>query len=130
MPGMAHLPLPGPQGAVTCARRPRIAYIHSIHINARGPTEAPAKRNGGVADFRGIKILSVLDLHAGFQLRQIQKVAAVDRQSFNLTGTQYSLHRCLLGVDLKLTGLHIDDRALLPYLEMYVSVRGVAHQHY
>src|SRR5208282_2927331 len=61
-----------------------IADVDSIDVDARRAAEAPAKRDRGISDFGRIEILTVLNLYAGFKLGEIEEVASIDREVFNL----------------------------------------------
>ncbi len=71
--------------------------------------------------------MTILNLHARFELRQIQEVTPVHRQVLDLTGRQNSLHGCLLGVDLNLTPLYFNHSALLANFQLHASVGRVVH---
>ena len=58
--------------------------VRAIHLNARRASEAPAKRDGLIADLGRVEVGSILDLHTRLKLRQIEEVATVDRQTFDL----------------------------------------------
>ncbi len=77
-----------------------VADVHAIHVDARRAAEAAAERNRGVTAFGGIEVLSVLNLDAGFELREIKEVASIDRKVLDLRGGEHALHRGLLGVHL------------------------------
>ncbi len=106
-----------------------VADVNSVHVNAGGSAETAAERNRRVTGLGGIEILTVLNLHAGFKLRQIQEVAAVHRQVRNLIRVQDALHLSLLGVDCDRAGLHFNDLALLAKLQLDIGGGSVAHFH-
>ena len=93
---------------IDCARRNvrrgsahgLVADVDAVHVNTRGPSEAAAERDRRIPGFRGIEVLSILDLYARLELSQIKEVAPVHRQILDLSGRKYTLHRCLFGVHL------------------------------
>ena len=76
-----------------------VADVHAVHFDARGASEAAADGNRREADFGGIEIGAILNLHARFELREIEEVAAVHRQVFDLFLVQDALHAGLFGID-------------------------------
>ena len=74
----------------------------------------------------GIEVGAVLDLHPGLKLRQVEEVAAVDRQILDLTGGQHALHRGLLGIDADRRGFHADRGGFRADLQLEVDRAVVA----
>src|SRR3989442_11387725 len=74
-------------GARRNVHRSRTGYlirnVDAVHLDSSRAAETPAKGDGGIAVFTA-EIRPVLDLNARFQLRQIEEIAAVDRQALNL----------------------------------------------
>src|SRR5262249_32248283 len=67
-----------------------VADIHAVHVDARSTAEAPSEGNRGIANFGGIKVLTVLNLDARLQLRQVQEVAPIDWEVFDLLRRQHA----------------------------------------
>src|SRR5215472_12598328 len=61
-----------------------VADIDSVNFNSCASSKPASEGDGGVSNLGGIKIRAVLDLHARFELGQVEKVTPVDRQVFNL----------------------------------------------
>ena len=76
-----------------------------------------------------IEALSVLNLHSRLKLRQVQKVAPIDRQILNLFRTQYSLHCGLFRVHLHGRALHLNNLAFQSDFQLHIAGRGVADEY-
>jgi len=77
--------------------------------------------------FVGSKFAPSWSLHAWLELCQVEEVAAVDWQVFNLTRRQNALHRGLFGVDLNIAGLHLNYGAFLSDFQLYAAVGGIVY---
>src|SRR5208337_179586 len=98
-------------------------------LDAGRAAEASAKGNGLVADLGRIEVASILNLHARLKLRQIEEVAAIDRQILDLGCGQNALHRRLLRVYASRSGLDRDRRGLRANLQLEVDGAVVADLH-
>ena len=61
-----------------------VADINAVNVDAGGAAEAAAERDRRVASLGRVKVLTVLNLNAGLELREVEEVAPVDRQVRNL----------------------------------------------
>src|SRR6478736_3831553 len=94
-----------------------------------GPAETSAVGDGRKTRFRGIEVLSVLNLHARLELRQIEEVAPVHGKIFNLLRVQYALYGRLLGIHLHRSGLHLHHLAFLSNLQLGIAIGSVTELH-
>ncbi len=101
--------------------------VNTIYFDTCRAAVTAAERDGGVTCLGGIEVLAILNLYAGFELREVKEVATIHRQVFDLAGGQNTLHRCLFGVDLHFAGLHFNHCAFLADLELDAAVGGVIH---
>ena len=101
-----------------------IADIETIHFDAGGAAEASTEGNGRETVFGRIKVAAVLDLHTGFELREIEKISSVDGQILNLLAGQNALHGDLLSVDLNVGSLHFHDLTGFSNRQAYAASRG------
>ncbi len=108
-----------------------VGNVGAVHLDAGRTSEAPADGDRLIADLGGIEVGAVLDLHAGFELGEIQEVAPVDRQALNLVGRQHAFHRCGLGVHGDRAGLDVHRGRFGAdlQLEVHRGVVGDLHQH-
>src|SRR5580704_2295366 len=98
-----------------------VTDVHAVHFDARGASEAAADGDRGETHFGGIEIGAILNLHAGFQLRQVQKVSPVDREVFDLLLVQDALDARLLGIDCDGLLGNGDDGICLAHLETKID---------
>ena len=85
-----------------------IADVQAVDFNAGGAPEAAAEGDGRKTVLGGIEVAAILDLHAGFELGEIEEVAAVDGKVLDLLRGQDSLHGGLFGVHLNFGSLDFD----------------------
>jgi hypothetical protein len=78
-------------------RRSTVSSLISIPSSAMRAVRpiAAAKRNRRKTILSRIEVATVLNLHARLKLREIEKVAATERQGFDLLTGQNTLHRWL-----------------------------------
>ena len=113
--GLADLELRDRAGryVLGCGSNGLIADVDAINFDARAASETSTERNGGIADLGRIEVRTVLDLHAWFELRQIQEVPAIHRKILDLLPSQNTLHARLFGIYFHGAGLYLDDLAFL-----------------
>ena len=104
-----------------------VAYVHAVHFNAGRAAKAAAHGDGREAHFRGVEVAAILNLHAGFELREIEKVPSVYGQILDLLSVQNSLNARLLGVDSYSLLGHFNHRVRRAYLKTKVDTRNDAH---
>src|ERR1700674_2899280 len=71
--------------------------VDAINFDPSRAAETATEGDGRIAVLAEIR--SILNLDARFQLRQIQKIAAIDWQVINLVGVQDTLHGRLFRID-------------------------------
>src|SRR5580693_5640497 len=122
--------LNGACGNIFCGRAHRlVADVHTVHGNSRGAPKSAAERNRGEADFGGIEVRAVLHLNAGFELREVEEVASVDREVFDLLFAEHTLHAGLLGIYRDRLGLHFDDGAPRTHRQREIRPGCFAYSH-
>ena len=99
-----------------------IADVHAIHFKPRRTTGATTDRYRRETVLCGVESLTILNLHAGFELRQIKKVAA-NGKLVNLLCCHYTLYRRLFGADTQCRGLNFNYLAFPPDFESHVAGR-------
>ena len=85
-----------------------VGDVDAVHFNAGSAAETASEGDRRIASFRGVEVLTVLNLHARLKLGQIEEVASVHRQVCNLALRDDALHGRLLGVHLHRAGLNLD----------------------
>ena len=106
-----------------------IADIDTVERDASSAAITSPERYGRKTVLRRIEIASVLNLHAGLELRQIKKVASIKRKVLNLLCSQNSLDRRLLGVYRDTRRLHFNDLRFLSHFGREVPGGDFAHLH-
>ena len=76
-----------------------VADVHAVHLNASGAAEVARERDGRETVFCGIEVGAILNLYAGLELREVEEVAAIDRQRFDLLTGEHTLNGGLFFVD-------------------------------
>src|SRR5579862_2182067 len=76
-----------------------IADVHSIHRDSRAAAESASERNRRKPSLGGIEVAAILDLDARLELCEIEEVASIHRQIFNLLSGQASRHLGLIRID-------------------------------
>ena len=74
--------------------------VHAVHLNAGAAAETAAERNRGETVLGRVEVSAVLNLNARLELSQIQEVASIDRQIFDLLGGQRTGDLRLVRIDL------------------------------
>src|SRR5260370_14462757 len=98
-----------------------VADVHSIHFNPCRPSKPPSEGDGREAIFSRIKGTTLLNLHAGFELCEIKKVTAIDREVFDLLRGKNARHCSVFAIQLNRGCLHGDDSRGLADLQRYVT---------
>src|SRR5260221_1794025 len=75
-----------------------VGYVDSIHLDARAASESAAEGNRRIPNLGRVEVGAVLNLHSGFELREVEEVTAIYRQVLDLAGGEHSLHRGLFGI--------------------------------
>jgi hypothetical protein len=98
--GLADLKfLDGADGNILRGRSDRlVGNVEPVDFYARGAAKSPAEGDRGKTLLGGIEISAVLNLYAGFELRQVQEISPVNRQVFDLRAGNDSLDGGLVGV--------------------------------
>src|SRR5215472_590569 len=78
-----------------------ISNVNAVHLNAGGPSRPALQRDAGKTLLGGIEISTILHLHAGVQLCQIEEITSIEWNFIDLLSCQYvfhyrlsSVHRC------------------------------------
>ncbi len=88
-----------------------VADIQAIDLDTRRAAESSTKGDRREALFRGIEVAAVLDLHAGFELSEVQEIAAVDGQILDLLLRHYALDRGLFRIQRDGGTFNSNDRS-------------------
>src|SRR5579864_915316 len=95
-----------------------IAHVHSIHCDSRAAAEAAPERNRRKSGLGRIEVAAVLNLDARLELCEIEEVASIHRQIFNLLGGQASRHLSLIRIDGHSLAAYFHNRAGSAELEL------------
>src|SRR5260370_29297476 len=75
-----------------------VTDIQAIDLNTRRAAKSSAKGDRRKALFGRIEVAAVLNLHSGFELSEVQEIAAVDGQVLNLLLRNHALNRGLFRI--------------------------------
>src|ERR1700758_3533662 len=106
-----------------------IANVHSIHRDSRAAAESPSKRNRRKSGLGRVEVAAVLNLDARLELCEIEEVASIHRQIFNLLSGQASRHLGLIRIDGHSLAAYFHNRAGSAELELDRRAGNLVNLH-
>ena len=100
-----------------------VAHVHAVNLDSRRAAVAATKRHRGKSRFRRVEVTTILNLHAGFKLSEVQEVPAVNRQIFNLLLCYNALHFSLLGIYEHSPRRHFHNRICRSKFQLDIASR-------